>query len=147
MIREVRAADAPHWAEMRHQLWPFETVDAHADDVRAFFGGTRTHIATAFISFNAEGKPDGFLEMSLRSVAEGCTSSPVPHVEGWFVHERSRGTGVGRALMQAAENWARERGFAELTSDTELENERSLAAHLAIGFVEIERLIAFRKSL
>lgn len=48
---------------------------------------------------------------------------------------------------EGCRNWARERGFTELASDTEVENDLSLAAHLRFGFFETERLIKFRKPL
>jgi aminoglycoside 6'-N-acetyltransferase I len=72
---------------------------------------------------------------------------PVPHVEGWYVEPSARGRGVGRALMQAAEEWARRHGYRELGSDTEPWNADSLAAHAHCGFQETGRLVKFRKML
>ncbi len=89
----------------------------------------------------------GFLELGLRSVAEGCTSSPVPYVEGWYVAADWRRRGVGGALMQAAEEWSRARGYTELGSDTEEANRLSRAAHAALGFEEVETLVVLRKPL
>jgi aminoglycoside 6'-N-acetyltransferase I len=89
----------------------------------------------------------GFLELGLRSVAEGCTSSPVPYVEGWYVAPDWRRRGIGGALMRATEEWSRSRGYIELGSDTEEVNRVSRAAHMALGFDEVERLVVFRKPL
>ena len=89
----------------------------------------------------------GFLELSLRPYAEGCTSKPVPFVEGWFVTPLARHKGAGRALMVAAENWALLRNFTEIASDTQLSNAQSQGAHAALGYEEVERLVTFRKSL
>jgi aminoglycoside 6'-N-acetyltransferase I len=116
-------------------------VGAHA-----FFHGGSPYIAAAFIAA-VDGTPAGFIELNLRPYAEGCESSPVPHIEGWYVVDEARHKGVGRALMAAAEQWARDRGFTELTSDTTDAYPLSLRAHLANGFVEVERLIALRKKL
>jgi aminoglycoside 6'-N-acetyltransferase I len=58
-----------------------------------------------------------------------------------------RGTGVGRALMVAAEEWARAQGFTELASDALLDNSVSHAAHEALGFEVVEKIVVFRKSL
>ncbi|MFY9720743.1 MAG: GNAT family N-acetyltransferase [Candidatus Cybelea sp.] len=74
-------------------------------------------------------------------------SAPIPHVEGWYVEPTARTCGVGRALMDCAEAWARDQGFTELASDTEIHNAGSLAAHERCGFVETERLVKLRKPL
>jgi aminoglycoside 6'-N-acetyltransferase I len=49
--------------------------------------------------------------------------------------------------MAAAEQWARERGYAEIASDAVIDNHVSERAHLALGFAEVERAIHFRKEL
>jgi aminoglycoside 6'-N-acetyltransferase I len=49
--------------------------------------------------------------------------------------------------MEAAERWARERGFPELASDALLDNSLSHAAHGALGFEVVERIVVFRKVL
>lgn len=49
--------------------------------------------------------------------------------------------------MERAESWARERGFSELASDTEIENEISLSVHRSCGFSETERLVKLKKPL
>ncbi len=81
------------------------------------------------------------------SVAESCESSPVASLEGWYVDPDVRRHGVGAALVRAAEVWARTKGLKELASDTELANTDSQLAHAAVGFVEVERLVAYRKVL
>ncbi|MHB8778501.1 MAG: GNAT family N-acetyltransferase, partial [Anaerolineales bacterium] len=46
-----------------------------------------------------------------------------------------------------AEDWARERGCTEMASDTWLDNEASIRAHLKLGYLEVERLVHFVKPL
>jgi aminoglycoside 6'-N-acetyltransferase I len=87
------------------------------------------------------GEPLGMLELSLRSVAEGCRATPVPYVEGWYVVPEARRRGMGRELMMAAETWARERGYTEIASDALVDNFEPERAHLALGFEEVERAI------
>lgn len=94
-----------------------------------------------------DGSLGGFVSVALRPWADGCEGSPVPFVEGWYVAEGLRGRGVGRALIAAAEAWAREGGFDELGSDAEVENLVSLEAHRRLGFEPTERLQYFRKAL
>lgn len=145
--RLMLSKDAQAWAAMRNLLWPDQDRSDLAAEVAAFFEGRNAFIEAAFIEIDDSGSPVGFLELGLRPYAEGCISSPVPHVEGWFVLASARGRGAGRRLMSAAEDWARGHGYSELTSDGLLENELGLRAHLGTGFAEVERLVAFHKNL
>ena len=89
----------------------------------------------------------GLIEVGVRDVAEGASSSPVAYIEGWYVDPDVRRTGVGRALVARAEEWARERGCTEMGSDTELDITLSQRAHEALGYAESERLVVFLKRL
>lgn len=133
---------------MRARLWPDAGAAELAAEARAFVGGKAAPtLDEAFIAEDRAAAPIGFLELAVRAFSDGCTSMPVPHIEGWYVEPSARGNGAGRRLMEAAEAWARARGFSELGSDTEVHNEGSLRAHEACGFAEVERLIKFRKGL
>jgi aminoglycoside 6'-N-acetyltransferase I len=147
LIRSVRLGDAQRWAMLRRKLWPTADPGQLTAEAESFLKGSTTPtIAAAFLA--EEGAtPVGLIELAVRSFSDGCESMPVPHVEGWYVEPPLRGKGVGRALMQSAEHWARGLGFSELASDTEIDNRRSLAAHTRCGFLEVERLIKLRKPL
>jgi aminoglycoside 6'-N-acetyltransferase I len=142
-IRLLQPSDFPAWIDLRKELWP-EQVDTLEPEGRAAIAADPPLIV--FVADETEGLI-GFLELSLRSYGEGCDSSPVPYVEGWYVTAASRRQGIGGALMQAAENWSRERGFTEMGSDTEHTNRLSRDAHAALGFEEVETLTVFRKGL
>jgi aminoglycoside 6'-N-acetyltransferase I len=58
-----------------------------------------------------------------------------------------RRQGVGRALLAAAEAWARAMGHSEIGSDALLDNVVSHRAHVASGYAEVVRLVVFRKAL
>ncbi|MEM7343763.1 MAG: GNAT family N-acetyltransferase, partial [Chloroflexota bacterium] len=79
----------------------------------------------------------------------GCVTeaAEVPYIEGWYVDAHLRGQGYGRQLIEAAEQWAKEKGFNELASDAEVENIASIAAHKALGFDETDRVVCFLKKL
>jgi len=142
-IRPAQASDRAAWLEMQLTLWP--DVDYSLEELKEH-QGTLLEQGHAFIAFDGE-VPVGFAEVSLRPYAEGCKSSPVAFLEGWFVKERARGRGIGRALVQRVEQWGLEQGCTELGSDTLLEWEGSHRAHAQVGFEEVERLVVFRKSL
>lgn len=150
-VRPVRPSDAPRWAAMRHALWPDETLAAHAAEIAAFFAGTQAEpqgVLVAEASYLGEApEAVGFAELSLRAYAEGCETSPVGYLEGWYVDPDVRRRGIGAALVRAGEEWARGRGYSELASDALLDNVTSHRAHEAIGFVEVERAVRYRKSL
>ena len=61
--------------------------------------------------------------------------------------EESRRRTLGTRLVQAAEAWARRRGFQEIASDTQIDNTVSIHAHQVLGYEEVERLVCFRKAL
>lgn len=103
--------------------------------------------ATVIVAAREDGTLGGFLEAGTRPFASGCASSPVGYIEGWWVDPDLRRAGIGSKLVTAAEDWARTLGLTEMTSDALLANERSHAAHLALGYAEAERLVCFRKAL
>jgi aminoglycoside 6'-N-acetyltransferase I len=113
--------------------------------------GMREHLArpdaAVFIAERPDGSTAGFVEVGARPYADGCDTSPVGYVEAWYVDPDVRRAGVGRALLAAAEEWARGRGYREMASDTLLDNEVSHAAHRAAGYEEVDRVVQFRKVL
>lgn len=144
IIREIRHGDRDEWLRMRDALWPDALAD-HDDETRRFFE-ERQDAPVVFVA-DADGALIGFLELDFRTYAPGCQSSPVPFIEGWYVDPAHRGRGIGRSLIAAAEECARRAGYDEIASDAEVENSDGAAAHRAVGFEEIERVICFRRSL
>ena len=143
-IRRATYEDKPEWLGMRQRLWPeapveylnFDLDDKLADPDYAIF-----------VACDADGKLVAFIEAGLREYGEGCETSPVGYIEAWYVDEQLRGQKLGRELVHTAEQWAREKGMVEMASDTWLENEASIAAHLRLGYQEVERLVHFVKRL
>src|SRR5262249_26972765 len=88
-----------------------------------------------------------FLEAAVHPWAVGCDRRPVGYIEGWYVDADVRRQGIGRALVAAAEAWARSQGCAQMASDAQLENLLSQQAHQALGYEETYRLVYFKKEL
>ena len=145
-IRLIEPSELEAWCLMRRALWPDAAPDELTREGEVYFAGAGP-LEAVFLGVPTSGEPVGMLELSLRSVAEGCRRTPVPYVEGWYVAPEARRRGIGRDLMAAAEAWARERGYEEIASDALIDNLLSERAHLALGFVEVERAIHFRKEL
>jgi aminoglycoside 6'-N-acetyltransferase I len=146
VIRPVQETDRASWARMRDALWP-SPARAHAEAIDRFLAGTAREPLSVLMAFDDQADAIGVIELSIRAYAEGCATDRVAFVEGWYVEPGVRGTGVGAALIGAAETWARSQGCTELASDAEVDNVSSAAAHLAIGFVEAGVVRCFKKSL
>lgn len=130
---------------MRESLWPAAPGE-HGREIAAFFDGARDDPAEVFVADGGAGLL-GFAEVSIRSHAEGCEPGRIAYLEGWWVDPPQRRRGIGRALIAAVSEWARGRGCSALASDAEIENAASHAAHQALGFEEVERIVCFRKNI
>lgn len=149
-IRHAEPADAEELAGMRAALWPEGSLEDHRRDVDAWFadGPAGMLPAAVFVAHTPNQSLTGFVEVSLRSHADGCDPGhPVGYIEGWFVQPDHRGHGIGAALIRAAEDWARAHGCREMASDALLSNEPSELAHRALGFEVVDRCVHLRKSL
>ena len=143
-IRRATLEDKPEWIRMRQGLWPdapLEYLDFDLDDLLA------DSDAGIFVASDSSGQLVAFIEASLRDYGEGCETSPVGYLEAWYVDTHLRGQKLGKELVRVAEEWAREKGCTEMASDTWLENDVSIAAHLKMGYEEAERLVHFVKRL
>jgi aminoglycoside 6'-N-acetyltransferase I len=143
-IRRATHADKPDWVRMRQKLWPEAPMEYLTFDLDDKLANGNYAV---FVAFEAEGHPVAFIETGLREYGEGCETSPVGYIEAWYVDEQIRGQKIGRELVHNAEAWAREKGCAEMASDTWLDNEPSISAHLKLGYEEVERLVHFAKRL
>ncbi|MDF1503053.1 GNAT family N-acetyltransferase [Roseisolibacter sp. H3M3-2] len=143
-LRAYRDADHAEWLRMRRALWPEIAREREVEDGAEWLARDD---ATVLVAERAAGGLCGFAEVAERPYAEGCETSPVTYLEGWWVDADVRRAGVGAALVRAAEDWGRSRGRTEMGSDVLLDNDVSHTAHRALGFDEVERLVMYRKSL
>ena len=143
-IRRATSTDKLEWLRMRLLLWPDGTTEGFSKEMDDLLADPLTPV---FVAVRSNGLPGGFLEAGTRKYAEGCESSPVGYIEGWYVDADLRGQGIGKALVKAAEGWARSHGLTEMASDTWLDNDVSIQAHLKMGYEETERLVHFAKGL
>lgn len=149
-VRPAHPSDAHELAELCALLWPDDSVEGHLREVEEKIASRKsgTLPVALFVSEDESGGLSGFIEVGLRSHADGCdTARPVGYIEGWYVRELQRGAGVGRELMRAAEGWSREHGSSEIASDALIENLPSQEAHGALGFEIVDRCVHFKKSL
>lgn len=124
---------------MRQALWmgTDATTRAAEDgtllDDPARFGVKRYGVLVAVVG----GDAGGFLEVSLRDDIDAFERQPVGYVEGVYVEPRHRRSGLGGALMHAAEDWSRELGADLLVADVLEDNPDGLAFHHHAGFTAV----------
>jgi aminoglycoside 6'-N-acetyltransferase I len=145
-VRPATVADASEWLRMRHALWPDDSDD-HRREIDGFFEGDRHLPREVLVAIDAGGVPVGFVELSIRTIVDSCTSDRVGYLEGWYVDPQVRRQGIGAALVAAAERWAAQQGCREFASDALADNEISRAAHARLGFDETGSVRNFRKDL
>lgn len=147
-VRLAEPRDARSWLEMRRALWPEDSEGEHQLEIDRYFAGEFPRFPwTVFLAADAEGRLLGMAEVSVRPYAEGCRSERVAYLEGWYVARDARRSGVGRALVAAAEGWGRSQGCSEFASDAHPDNHVSFVAHRAIGFADAGLVRCFRKDL
>ena len=152
LIRLAQASDLDQLARMCEALWPKSSAEEHAQELRLILGGKAALVLTMpltiFVAEGSDGILVGFLEVDLRSHADGCNpSQPVGYIEGWYVAEDQRHRGVGRTLLANAEDWARSYRCVEMASDAIIDNELSQRAHEALGYEVVDRCVHYRKRL
>ena len=94
---------------MREGLWPSPPGE-HEREVDDFLASKPTESAV-LVAQRVESGLAGFVEIGIRSYAEGTDSRRVAYVEGWWVDPDVRRAGVGRALIEATEGWAQSRAW------------------------------------
>ncbi len=144
-IREVTGSDFQEWFELARQLWPDYETDEMTDALTAI---QRSPIEAAFLLRTDSRQAVGFVNLSLRyDYVPGATKRPVAYVEGIFVLAQFRQQGLGKLLIEQAEEWARQQGCSELASDVLQDNPASQAFHKKVGFDEVDRVVSFIKSV
>jgi aminoglycoside 6'-N-acetyltransferase I len=147
IVRPVGPGDTEAWLRMRCALWPEGSEAEHRREIADFLAWTAREPAAVLLAEEDAGRPLGFVELSIRPCAEGCRTNRVAYLEGWYVVPDARRRGVGRSLVGAAERWARAQGCTEFASDTQPDNDVSIAAHQALGFENAGLVRCFKKEL
>jgi aminoglycoside 6'-N-acetyltransferase I len=143
-IRAYRDDDWPDWLRLSLALFPEYTADVLEPGLREHRARPDAEV---FVAEREDGSVAGFVDVGARRYADGCDTSPVGYIEAWYVDTDARRKGYGRALLEAAEEWARVRGYREMASDVQLGNEVSHEAHRRAGYAEVDRVVQFRKDL
>ena len=145
-VRPAAPDDREAWLRMRIALWPGDD-GSHAAEIDEYFAGTLREPLQVLLAVDGNGNAVGFAELFIRDYAEDAGTDRVAYLEGWYVEPQARRQRVGRALIAAAEEWARVQGCTEFGSDALIDNDISAAAHRALGFVETAQIRCFLEVL
>ena len=144
MIKIAKKSDSFILAELAVQIWCNHTIDELEKDFYETLSDTKS---VFFIKF-LDNVPIGFAQCALRTdYVEGTNSSPVGYLEGIFIKESYRKKGYAKELLLTCEKWAKGMGCIEFASDCEINNLESFNFHLAMGFIETNRIICFTKKI
>lgn len=126
------------------QLWP--ECD-YAEELENYKNILDAENEICYLS-KVQGHYSAFIHVSIRSdYVEGATTDPVAYIEALYVEPGQQRSGIGRHLLAAAEDWARQKGCRQLASDTELNNTNAISFHLRSGFTEANRIVCFIKEV
>lgn len=101
LIRHASDRDRTEWLRMRSALWPDCPLDDHHSEMQEQLDDQSRY--AVFVVKREADRLGGFLEASLRAYADGCRTSPVGCIEGWYVDADLRQQGWGGALVKAVE--------------------------------------------
>jgi aminoglycoside 6'-N-acetyltransferase I len=144
-IVKITLDDFKEWLDLALRLWPDYSSIEMQDILTEILDSDRQ---TAFIMRDENGKSIAFMNLSLRhEYVPEATQSPVGYIEGIYVKDEYRHQGIGKTLVEYAEQWALEQGCIELASDALIKNTDSHAFHTKVGFREAERTVYFIKPI
>ncbi len=140
-IRSVTAADAPQLAPLATQLGYPSTAEQVAERLREIFEDAAHAI---LVAENKERRIAGYIEIfPFRTIG----SEQRVEIASLVVDESCRSQGVGRLLMDHAENWARARGFKEIGLRSNVIRERAHQFYENLGYRVNKTQKSFRKTL
>lgn len=91
--------------------------------------------ASDTIGFVVDG-PTGLVgAVCLTTQVDYFTQEQLAHVEVLAVDPSAQGRGVARVLMDAAEQWARQRGFRRISLNVWTQNERARGLYQHLGYL------------
>lgn len=139
----------PAWLNMRAALFHDEDPKLLEQEVLQITKSNtlKSQPFQCLLAFDSDDNPIGFIELTIRSSAEECMTSPVLYIEGWYVDPAHQSQGVGKALMNAAFQWGRAQGCQEAASDARPDNTQSINAHHALGFQDAGVIHCFKATL
>jgi len=137
-IRPMTAADAPLVADLTTQLGYPSTAEEAAERLATLAGRDAALVA------DAEGRVVGWVHVIL---VTSLVSDLKADIGGLVVDEDHRSSGIGAALLAAAEAWARDQGASRMLVRSRIARERAHQFYERKGYELIKTSHVFEKSL
>lgn len=141
-VRQARLADLDAVAPLFDAYRQFYRQPADLGLARAFLDARmRAGESTLLLAEDAHGQAVGFCQLypSFCSVA----AAPIHVLYDLFVAPEARGGGTGRALMQAAQDFATAAGSARMELTTARDNTRAQALYASSGWQRDEVFLSY----
>ncbi len=138
-VRAAVGSDAPAILALADRLAAFGPTTRDALEIsrreRRALAEALSHPADGSSLLVAERPPLGLVGVVLLDTRRDYfTDEPHGHVAILAVAREAEGRGVGRALLEAAEDWGRARGFSKLTLAVFTENRRAKEVYQRRGW-------------
>jgi ribosomal protein S18 acetylase RimI-like enzyme len=139
-IRSARSDDAPRLAKLSRQLGYPTTPEALRDRLQKIEREAEHEVCVAEAGSEVLGWIDLLVERALVSGNE-------VEIAGLVVDEACRGRGLGRRLMEHAEQWAREKGCRSVRLRSNVVRAEAHAFYERLGYSVFKTQKNFRKTL
>lgn len=140
-IRAARLEDADELADLTTQLGYPSDTSRIVERLGPILASPNDAV---LVAVDEADRPIGWVHVAIQLALE---LSDVGDLGGLVVGEGHRSAGVGRALLERAEAWARERGVSVLQVRSRVTRERAHAFYEREGYERIKTSYVFHKRL
>ena len=140
LIRTARAADADDVARLTGHLG----YDVAPADVEASLSRILARTDQQFLVAEIDGRPVGWLHLG---VVEYIETGPFAVINGLVVDSGCRGQGIGRLLLEWAEEWSTRQGVSIVRLWSTTSRERAHRFYERLGYTKIKTQYSFAKSV
>ncbi len=139
-VRLAKVEDAEDIARLAGELGYPSTAPEVAERLRAALHDSAHAV---FVAMNGE-QVIGWVHVFVKHLVE---SDPEAEIGGMVVDARHQRRGVGRLLMQQAEQWARARGLRSVYLRSNVIRKDAHAFYQSLGYQVVKTQFALRKAL
>ncbi|HVO76794.1 MAG TPA: GNAT family N-acetyltransferase [Candidatus Bathyarchaeia archaeon] len=141
MIRTIRETDAPAVAALAAQLGYPMTAEEGRERIRLILEDSE---GAVFVAETDAGAVAGWVYVF---GAHRLQTDPFAEIGGLIVDEAQRSKGIGTALMETAQSWARARGYAKVLVRSNVIRSLAHEFYRKLGFNQFKTQAIFSRSI